>query len=263
MCSNALMRVLAWNMDHWKRPADQRDAAWHFLEEQQPTVALLQEARPLGQHFATVYSEAGSARAWGWGSAVIAPGLAIEAVTSVKAGRKTFDVVRSHQGAFAIAEVDVPSVGMITCVSIYGQLDSQSWARTTVHRSLSDLSLLLHARRNEFLALGGDLNASTQLDRPYRYYDRNLFERIELFGLVDLLGATASRRPALSDCPCEDEPCRHVQTHQHPRSRVPWQNDYLYATRNLADRLTACGVVEAGDPPWSLSDHRPVVADLT
>ena len=83
--------------------------------------------------------------------------------------------------------------------------------------------------------MGGDFNASTQLPRPYRYYDRNLFERIELFGMVDLLGATAPVRPVLRDCPCEDEPCRHVQTHKHSSSEKPWHDDYLYATRKLED----------------------------
>jgi hypothetical protein len=89
--------------------------------------------------------------------------------------------------------VHVPSFGLVTCVSIYGALDHQVWARTTVHRSLSDLSALLHARRKDLLVMGGDLNAATQLSRPWRYYDRNLFERIKLFGMVDLLGETAAR----------------------------------------------------------------------
>jgi len=155
----------------------------------------------------------------------------------------------------------VPRLGVVTCVSIYGILD-QGWAITTVHRLLSDLAPLLHARRNDLLVLEGDLNCSTQLDPPWRAYHRNLFERIDLFGLVDLLAASTSTRPALGECPCEDEPCRHVQTHQHARSRKPWHNDYLFATQKLAARLTACGVLEAGDPPWSLSDHRPVVADV-
>jgi hypothetical protein len=256
------VRVLAWNMDYWKRRTDQREAAWRFLEEQRPTVALLQEARPPEQHSAAVYSECRS-RAGGWGSAVLAPGFAIQAVNSVKAEGGTFDLgEESHAGGFAVAEVDVPDVGLVTCVSIYGVLD-QGWAITTVHRLLSDLSPLLYARRNGLLVMGGDLNCSTQLSKPWRDYHRNLFERIELFGLVDLLSATAAVRPALPDCPCEDEPCRHVQTQEHRQSRVPWQNDYLYATRKLADRLITCGVVEAGNSPWSLSDHRPVIADFS
>jgi len=101
-----------------------------------------------------------------------------------------------------------------------------------------------------FWSWAANLSASTQLSRPWRYYHRNLFERIELFGVVDLLGATAPDRPVLRDCPCEDEPCRHVQTHQHPRSKVPWHNDYLYATQKMAERLISCEVVEAGHPPW-------------
>jgi hypothetical protein len=262
MCSNGRqMRVLAWNMDHWKRRADQREAAWQFLKQQQPAVALLQEASPPERHRAAVYNEDTSAGRRSWGTAVLAPGLPIDAVTSVQVTGKTFQLIGTYPGSLAIATVDVPSFGIVTCVSIYGFLD-QGWAITSMHHLLSDLAPLLHARRNDLLVMGGDLNASTQLSKPWRYYHRNLFERIELFGMVNLLGATAPGRRALRDCPGEDEPCQHVQTHQHPRSQVPWHNDYLYATRKLAERLTACGVVEAGDPPWSLSDHRPVVADF-
>jgi endonuclease/exonuclease/phosphatase family metal-dependent hydrolase len=195
------------------------------------------------------------------GTAVLAPGLPIEAVTSVQVTGKTFQLQGTYPGSLAIATVDVPGFGVVTCVSIYGFLD-QGWAITSMHHLLSDVAPLLHARRNDLLVMGGDLNASTQLSRPWRYYHRNLFERIELFGMVDLLGATAPDRPALRDCPCEDEPCGHVQAHQHPRSQVPWHNDYLYATQKLAERLIRCEVVEAGHPPWSLSDHRPVVADF-
>jgi len=255
------MRVLAWNMDHWKQRPNQREAAWRFLEEQRPTVALLQEVCPPERHSAAVYYEGRSARTWGWGTAVLAPGLAIDAVTSVQVGDKTLGLLGSHPGGLAVAEVDVPEVGLVTCVSMYG-VPNQRWEIATVHRMLSDLSPLLYARRNSLLVMGGDLNCSTQLLTPPRGYHRNLFERIELFGLVDLLRATALDRQELPDCPCEEEPCQHVQTYRHPRSGVPWHLDYLYATRTLAERLTACRVVEAGDSPWSLSDHRPVVADF-
>lgn len=176
-------------------------------------------------------------------------------------GSATFELLGGHRGCLAIADIDVPMIGPVTFVSFYGLLD-QGWAITTVHRLLSDLAPLLHSKRKDLLVLGGDLNCSTQLAPPWRAYHRNLFERIETLGLVDLVAVTASTRPKLEGCPCADSPCRHVQTHMHARSRVPWHNDYLYATRKLADRLVACDVLDAGNPPWSLSDHRPVVAEF-
>lgn len=44
------MRILTWNMDHWKQRASHRELAWSFLKDQSPTVALLQEANP-PEHF--------------------------------------------------------------------------------------------------------------------------------------------------------------------------------------------------------------------
>src|SRR5687767_3838910 len=139
------MRVLTWNMDHWKRRLDQREGAWRFLDEQRSTVALLQEANPPEEHSAAAYSECRSSGPR-WGSAVLAPGLEAEPITSATVGGKTFELRPSHAGGFAIADVDVPDFGVITCVSLYGVLD-QGWAITTVHRLLSDLAPLLYARR--------------------------------------------------------------------------------------------------------------------
>ena len=75
---------------------------------------------------------------------------------------------------------------------------------------------------------------------------RGVLDRIAAFGLVDCLGQFHTG---------------HVQTQRHPRSPVPWQNDYLYVSQQLRGRVVACDPV---DEPraWELSQHCPVVADL-
>jgi hypothetical protein len=90
------------------------------------------------------------------------------------------------------------------------------------------------------LIIGGDFNCSTQLPGRDRERHRNLFERFATLGLVDLLALTADTRPTLANCPCSDEPCRHVQTLRHDRSTVPWHNDYLFAIAALAERMRDC-----------------------
>lgn len=119
---------------------------------------------------------------------------------------------------------------------------------------------LLHGERNRNLILGGDFNLSTQLPAPWRKHERNAFERIELFGLVNLTAAVAD--VPLANCPCADDPCRHVHTQDHARSKAPWQNDYLFATKTLADALQGCEVIQPCDQHGVLSDHRVVVADF-
>jgi exonuclease III len=42
---------------------------------------------------------------------------------------------------------------------------------------------------------------------------------------------------------------------------VPWQDDYLFASPQLADKLTAC-YADDTDAAWAQSDHCPVVADF-
>ncbi len=158
-----------------------------------------------------------------------------------------------------MARIETEEFGDVIVISLYGRLD-KGWALTTVHHMLSDLTPLLHGERRKNVILGGDLNLSTQLSSPWRAYQRNAFERIELFGLVNLTAATAEA--PLADCPCDDHPCRHVQTQDHPRSRVPWQNDYLFATKALATRLDGCDVIQAEDEHGVRSDHRIVSVAL-
>lgn len=78
-------------------------------------------------------------------------------------------------------------------VSLYGLLERMlgtEYSITTLHRTLSDLTPVLSdpARRGR-IVLGGDLNASLEWDRRRRSpTHRLLFERIEAFGLVSVLG---------------------------------------------------------------------------
>ena len=161
-----------------------------------------------------------------------------------------------------VADVEGPDIEPFVAVSIYGLID-HGYAITTLHRIFSDLTPLIDSPKGRRLILGGDLNACTQLPRPYRIWHQNFFDRLRSMGLVDLLAETASTRPPLESCPCEDDPCLHVQTHKHQVSRVPWQDDYLFASPELAKSLVRCEPIPGGEPdPWIHSDHLPVVAEF-
>jgi endonuclease/exonuclease/phosphatase family metal-dependent hydrolase len=150
----------------------------------------------------------------------------------------------------------------ITAVSVYGIFED-GYANPTMHRLLSDLTPLFDSRRQRLL-LGGDLNISTQLEPPWDRHSRNVFDRLEIFGLVGLLKLTADRREPLSDCPCRDEPCTHVRTQRHSRSAKPWHNDYLFATPDLAGALEDSYALNRDeDGAWLISDHCPVVAEFS
>jgi hypothetical protein len=109
--------------------------------------------------------------------------------------------------------------------------------------------------------MGGDLNVSTQLPAPYGRWSDSVFDRIEAFGLVNLTARAVQRHPErrVTRCQCGDAPCLHVQTATH-RTGTRYQNDYLFASEALAERLDDCIVLEAGGRH---ADHWPVVATFS
>lgn len=262
------LRVATWNMNYWQRKgADEQRSSWRFLDEVvRPDLALLQECVPSSDPHAVVYQEGGISTTRPWGSAVVSYGLDAEPITSVKSGYGrggSLNLLRTHPGAVAVAEIRPPDLEPIVMVSLYGLLD-EGWSITTVHSILSDLTPLIDSPLGRRLVIGGDFNCSTQLRFPYRTWHQNLFQRIESMGLIDLLELTRDKRTPLANCICDEAPsCGHVQTHRHPGSPVPWQDDYLFASRELAAQLVDCRTIDHGEPdPWELSDHCPVVADF-
>jgi hypothetical protein len=247
-------------MDHWQRRDEERKQGWKLLSDLNLDVALVQEAvPPIGVEAVTRPGGIGPTRQWGSGVVSYAGSLIeINAVRS-PFGKAELDLCQTFPGSVAIAQRDDEQA--IVFVSVYGLLDA-GYAITTMHRILSDLTPLLDSPLGRRVILGGDLNLTTQLPGKDRARHRNIFERFVTLGLVDLLGVTSDRRPVLSGCPCADVPCRHVQTHRHSRSAIPWQEDYLFATESLADRLLTCAPLSEPDP-WHLSDHCPVVAEFS
>lgn len=259
------LRIATWNMNFWQTRASQ-ESSWRFLDEVvSPDLALLQECVPPPDRRRVVYREGGISESRRWGSAVVSYRHELEPIAEVKSryGQGSLSLLDTHPGSVAVALVRVPSADPVVVVSVYGVID-EGYAITTVHRILSDLTPLIDSPYGRRVVIGGDLNCSTQLRPPHRARHANLFERVRGLGLVDLLEQTRDQREPLRDCICDDAPsCGHVQTHRHRQSRVPWQDDYLFASRELAAQLVSCRPVDAGDPdPWELSDHCPVVAEF-
>ena len=135
----------------------------------------------------------------------------------------------SHQGSVIAAEVLLPNKSAWTVISLYGLLDN-GYSSTTLHRMLSDLTLLLDGKmgKRQFV-IGGDLNASIQFDeqQPGQSH-RVLFDRLSQFGLVN--------------CIQKFHPFP-VQTLRKENSDIPWQIDYLFASNDLAESLISCDII--------------------
>ncbi len=162
--------------------------------------------------------------------------------------------------------------------SVYGKWDylpnEQIYALSTVHRILSDLTPLLvgpgkrqHATP---VLVAGDLNATTQVAAGNQWRCEGeeadvLFGRFRALGLRDVIAHTARSRPRLDPCSCpEATTCSHARTYRNANraDSRPTQLDYVFVSDALLPTVTACTVHDV-EGAWQLSDHCPVVVDLS
>lgn len=261
-----MLRVATWNIAHRAPRGDGRLAAEVFLTDVvAPDVALLQEAAPrpdVWPQFVTPHPVIGNGRRWA--SAVASWGPSLELVTEAKprSAAKPVSLLKTWPGTVAIARADVYSGAPVLFVSLYGLIDD-GYAYATLHKQLSDLIYLFDISLGSRVILGGDFNAGTQGSTKWRELYDILWERMAMYGLVDLLEQTRERRGALAGCACDvGNRCGHVHT-VRLRSGKPVQTDYMFATRELAERLISCDVLDGtngGQDSFDISDHRPIVA---
>jgi endonuclease/exonuclease/phosphatase (EEP) superfamily protein YafD len=234
------IRLVTWNMDYWKTNKTRRREAWDvLLHDLAPGIALIQEAVPppdIDPSLAVLWREIPGSRIGGAGIVSRWP------LTEIS-------FANAYPGSLIAADVALPGGQSLTLISLYGLLEKlgrRLFSVTTLHRMLSDLTpLLIDRRRN--LILGGDFNASLQVDEQNRNRAHAIFfERVADFGLVDCL-ARFRTFP--------------VQTWRPRRGPTPWQLDYLFVNSQLAPALRACEVCD--DPAfYPVSDHNPLVATL-
>ena len=238
------MKILTWNMDYWKRNLEQRELAWNYLTQTlNPDISLLQEIVPHQdsyEQYNTLYHELEGKRKWG------------TAILSKSPIYKEHYINNGFVGSRGtiIAEIKLSDSFTLTIINIYGQLDSNGYATTTMHHLLSDLTPFLMQTGKRNIIIGGDLNVSEQIDEKYKGQNPShklVFDRLEDFGLINISKKFYGGK--------------HVQTHIHSRSDYPWQNDYLFASENIFEMITNCEVIRNKEL-IELSDHLPVSIEL-
>lgn len=138
--------------------------------------------------------------------------------------------------------------GGVTVYSLYALFEyvtyasngrRETYAVTTLHRVLSDLTIHLEDPSRRALAvLGGDFNCNPKWDLKSKHpTNQVLIDRVEAYGLRSVLPIDA-----------------RVQIPTFKKSQI----DYLFAGRGLEGE----GVVDTDGPLAGLSDHRAVEADL-
>jgi exonuclease III len=164
--------------------------------------------------------------------------------------------------------VDVPTGRPVLAVSLYGRL---RYADQSVLRAASDLLPIFDTPLGERVVLAGDLNIHTHSDNvAERRRAGPILALLESFGLRDLVRQakgkgllTQGSQAHLERCPCGLQDCSHVRTHRH-QHHAPGRmanNDYIYATEELAGRLGSLTILNGDDDPsWHHSDHAPMIA---
>ena len=269
------MKVVFWNM----KSARAESAAWLYLLELDPDIALLQEVGELPADFAGGASRAAfpirrSGAPQAFQTVLLARhGFAAEAGDEfrIESSRKWVnEELARFAGNIVGGEAAAGAcVGARTrAVSVY----SPPWPVPRSRLAAVDargvrlqhnddiwLSDLLcdalgcrKALKDEHWIVAGDFNAAPTFDDGPRGNrgNREWLDRMRSIGLVDCL-ATKEGQP--------------TPTFRHSRGSIRHQIDHLFVTRPLLDRMTDCRVPPHEDiwrPDGALGDHLPIIADF-
>ena len=236
------LKFSTWNMAHWSHKKHDEEAWRYFTEELDCDVLLFQESYPNDNILNSeqlIWEAIVGSRNWGTG------------IYSSNYKITNYSFNNNFTGAVSAAEVEISPDFKPIVISLYGIFETilnVGYAIPNLHRIFSDLTGILEGRDTKHrVILGGDLNASLQVDEQYPgNKHRVLFDRIREFGLVNCF---------------DDYFDDFVQTHRHSRSSKPWQNDYFFLSKRLKGHLVDCKVIN-DTKIQKLSDHNPVVIEL-
>ena len=238
------VKIATWNLAY-ANPKYKKSfgAAWeYYINKIDADIFLFQEVRlPKADENHLVWHEIGGKRDWGSG------------IYSKKYELSEEVVKTDFRGVFTISNTKIQNTNL-TLISLYGLMESsgptKGYSIPNLHRILSDLTGLFNGhisgRRN--IVLGGDLNASVQLD-PMQRNDshRIFFNRLEDFKLNDCFKLLNKQYP--------------MQTLRHSKSDILWQNDYFFVSKSISKKLINCEVIE-NEEIRKFSDHNIVIITL-
>lgn len=256
------LRVATWNMDHWKRTAQQRRDSWDYLESGEfSDIALLQECLIPKEFRRERYEfrEIGGVRPRGTAVVNLDKELSVEEIGTVKTrySSSRFSMLGTYPGTIMVTQVEIPDMDPITCISVYGMIEVYS--QTTMLRIIADLIPLFDSSFGNRVILGGDLNISTAFNPNSRDWPRYkaILEMLEALGLVNLASAAEEPPATIDGCICGQDSCNHLHTYgSDPGSQLDW----LYGSPVLARH---CRSIRADRKVvGTLSDHAPVVANF-
>ena len=145
---DTLLRIATWNMSHWTRTHEDRNAAWDYLRNLRVDYALLQET-VVPDSFSADYRvdrPGGIGGSRPWGSAVVSFRGRISPVREARSkyAKSAVELSETYPGSVAVAANDEG----LTFVSIYAMMPN-GYAITTLHKQLSDLTELFDSKQGQ------------------------------------------------------------------------------------------------------------------
>ena len=224
------MRVITWNLGYWQHRFC-HDEAWAYLRDEiRPDLALLQEVSPPELQedeyilFKTVNRD--------WGTALYTRNMSLEELR-----------IEGYPGRVAAAQLEVSARRRVAAVSVHVPI-----IKGRVFPYLAEIfDEIESVVGKQTFIVGGDLNSARLAENVWPGYGHGpFFERLA--------------ESVFFDCHRKFHDVEQ-QTFFRSGSKHPFQDDHLFVSHNLADRVGSCDVLN-NEVTRSVSDHIPVVAEI-
>ena len=274
-----MIRLISWNMNG-------NPNSWSELVNSDIDLALLQEAKPPPESMTSVvpdpktpwFTAGGIRRNWCTAVACFSDKINIKPYklgTVSEYDPNSLPV--SCKGTLAAADVVIESTKeVITFISMYGAWEEplknikSSWiyADASVHRLISDISVLIGKQRGHKIIAAGDLNVLYGYGEHGSSYWKarydTVFNRFEAIGLP-FIGPQATEGGIQADPWPEELPknSKDVPTYRTQKNKpetATRQLDFVFASDSLKNRLN----IRAMNKPeeWGPSDHCRILIEL-
>ncbi|MDH5779204.1 MAG: endonuclease/exonuclease/phosphatase family protein [Candidatus Bathyarchaeota archaeon] len=227
------MRVITWNLD-FKQPRSRRNEAWAYLrDELAPDLALLQEVadcRLLEGEYMLLKTVP-----QGWGTAILTRNIPMK--------EQAFS---GYPGRVAVAELQIASTQRLVAVSVHAPIMGKN---RRVFPYLSEMfDQIEEIVKGRTFIVGGDLNTARLAEKVWPGHGHGpFFERLS--------------KSIFFDC-FQKFHDKEKQTIFHPGGKHPFQDDHIFTSHDLADRVESCDVIDT-TTTRRLSDHIPVIAEIS
>ncbi len=266
-----MLKILSWNMAH-------RSDSWRWLKDIDADVAILQEASEPPADIASCFDiDPGDWKTEGrknrpWRSALVGlnKDVKIDRINTVPlsdSGDGDFGV--SRPGTLAAAHVADPQTAeRFTLVSMYAIWESlhrstgssEIYADASVHRLISDISVLVGYEKGHRVIAAGDLNILYGYgEYQNRYWEtryKSIFDRFEGIGLKFLGPQSPNGRmaePWPNELPNDSLNVPTYHTNRQTPATATRQLDFVFGSMDIRDRVQTRALNEVDQ--WGPSDH--------